>query len=88
MKIKKIKDPLTDHCEKVDFKDSQLKITERMGEMHLLIFAIDPATPMGIKSATFDFPNRVEGLQMFNVLAATARNVCKTCVEEARRMRR
>ena len=88
MKIKEIKDPFPDHCEKVNFEDSQLEIKERMGEMHLLIFAIDPVTPTGIKCATFDFPNRVDGLQMFNVLAATARNVLKTCVEEARRIRR
>ncbi|MCI0525863.1 MAG: hypothetical protein L0Y56_00215 [Nitrospira sp.] len=73
MKIKKIKDVLIGGCE-----------TELMGEMHLLIVAIDPTLPMGIKSATYNFTNREEGLQAFNVLAATARNVRKTSVEDAR----
>jgi hypothetical protein len=84
MKIKKIKDSLTDQGEKVDFQDPQLEIQEGIEEMQLLIVAIDPAIPMGVKSATFNFPNREEGLQAFNVLVATARNAHKTCVEDDR----
>ncbi len=73
MKIKKIKDALTGKCD-----------TERMEEMHLLIVAIDPTIPTGVKSVTLDFQNREEGLQAFNVLAATARNVHKTYIEDTR----
>ncbi len=79
-----VKDGLTDGDEKTDFQDSQQESTEQSGEMHLLIVAIDPAIPMEIKSVTFHFQSRAEGLQAFNVLATTARNVHKTCVEDAR----
>jgi hypothetical protein len=75
MKIKKIKDPLTYDHEKVDFEDSQLEITERKGGVHLLVVAIDPAIPMWIKSATYNFANRKKGLKVFHhILSATARN--------------
>jgi hypothetical protein len=86
MKIMKIKDSMTNQGKNVDFQDLQLEITERVGQMHLLIVAIDLAMPMGIKSATFHFPNREEGLQTFNILEATAQNALKTCVEDARPM--
>ncbi len=82
--MKTMKGGLTDEDEKTNFQDSQQKVTEQSREMHLLIAVIDPAIPMEIKSATFHFQNSVEGLQAFNVLAATARNVHKTCVEDAR----
>lgn len=82
--MKLVKGTLIDEGEKPDFQDSPYEIAERMGEVHLLIVAIDPAVSTEIKSATFHFPNRKEGLQAFNVLVATARNVHKTCVEDAR----
>jgi len=83
MKVMKIKDSLIDEGEKVNFQDIHLEITERTGQMHLLIVAIDLALPMGIKSATFHFSNRAEGLQTFSILEAAAQNVHKTCVEDA-----
>jgi len=55
-----------------------------MGEMHLQIIAIDPVISNYIKSATFSFPNREEGLKAFNALTAIARNVHKTCVDDVR----
>jgi hypothetical protein len=87
MNIKKLKDTLTDEGEKADFQDSQQDITEPAKELHLLVIALDPAIPMELKSVTFHFENRDEGLQAFDVLAATARNVYKTCVEDTRQDR-
>jgi hypothetical protein len=78
------KDCLADVEEKADSPDSRGEITERSGEVNLLIVAIDPAIPLEIKSVVFNFQNRAEGLQAFNVLAATASNVHKTCVEDPR----
>jgi hypothetical protein len=84
MKAKKMRDFSADTNAKVHFRNSQNGIAERMGEMHLLIVAIDPAVPTGIKSVTLDFQDKEEGLQAFNVLAATAKNVHKTYVEDVR----
>ena len=49
------------------------KETKRFGEMHLMIVAIDPKKFDELKSATFHFPNREEGLQVFNDLVTSAR---------------
>lgn len=84
MKRARSKDCLVDEEEKVDFQGSQYEITAQSGEIHLLIVAVDPAIPLEIKSVVFHFQNRAEGLQAFNTLAATARNVHKTCVEDSR----
>jgi len=49
------------------------KETKRFGEMHLMIVAIDPKKFDELQSATFRFPNREEGLQVFNDLVTSAR---------------
>jgi hypothetical protein len=85
MKMMAVKDVLADEeDEKTDFQDLQHEITEQGGGIHLLIVAIDSVKTMEIKSVTLHFQNRLEGLWAFNVLAATARNVHKTCVEDAK----
>ncbi|GEM_PF-1876280 len=84
MKVRTVNDSVVDEDEKIDDQDSQYEITEQMGEIQLLIVAIDPAISMEIKSVTFHFQNREEGLQVFNVLAATAGNTHRTCVENSR----
>jgi hypothetical protein len=84
MKANKIKEFSTDAGKRVVLQDSLTGTTIRVGEMHLLIIAIDPVIPMGVKSVTLQFPNREEGLQAFNALAATAKNVHKTYVEDVR----
>jgi hypothetical protein len=41
----------------------------------LLIVAIDPESLMKIKSATFHFPNKEKGLEVFDDLVTTAGSV-------------
>jgi len=70
MKINKINSSLTD-----DGRE-----TERIGEMKLLIVAIDPESLMKIKSATFHFPNKEKGLEVFDDLVTTAGSASTTYI--------